>query len=189
MLPQVHEALAKRGLLPSTHYVDAGYTEAGVREVQTTDRHEAGAPREARVPAGDEFSALAASFPTASPDRIPIRHVAWLGLEPVLPWQSQVRGWLLPKALDSRALDAAVRDAFAARFELDEARRVPEPVQASLASVRAFGTERPDVALVNDELGVDAVLVSRFAPAEAEGLFDPPGGGVLVEVRLASGRQ
>ncbi len=164
-------------------------TLSGVREVQTTDRHEADGPREAQIPAGEEFAALAASFPTASPDHLPIRRVAWLGLEPVLPWQSQLRGWLLPKAVDSHALEAAVRDAFGAHFEIDDEHPVPDPVQASLASVRAFGTERPDVALVNDVLDVDAVLVARFAPAEAEGLFDAPGGAVLVEVRLASGRQ
>jgi tetratricopeptide (TPR) repeat protein len=137
---------------------------------------------------GDEFATLAASFPTATPERRPIRRVAWLGLAPVQSWPSRVRAWFMPQALDTVALEAALRAAFAARFQIETPRPVPGAAEPSLASVRAFGTERGDLALLNDVLDVDALIVVRFAPSEPEGWFDPPVRAVDFEVRLASGR-
>ena len=191
----LHSALAKV-------HADAGHTDEAAKqqalvatlsgaaqEVKTTDRLADGVPRETHVPAGEEFSSLAASFPTSSPDHRPIRRVAWLGLEPALGWQGRLRAWLLPRTVDPLALDAALRDAFAAHFELSDPQPVADEVQASLASVRAFGTERTDVALVNDVLDVDAVIVARYEPSDDVGPLDAAGGALDFEVRLASGRQ
>jgi tetratricopeptide (TPR) repeat protein len=194
--PPLRSALAKV-------YADAGHapeaareralvaTLTGAREIATSDRlAEGGAGREAGGPSGDEFAALAATFPTATPERLPIRRVAWLGLAPARDLRSVLRAWLLPKTVDAAALEAALRAAFAARFEIDpEPPAVPEEARHSLANLRAFGTERGDAALVNDVLGADASLAARFAAAESEGPFAPPGGAISIEVRFASGRQ
>ena len=165
-------------------------TLSGAREIETTDRLADGAVRAQSAPSGDEFAALAATFPTATPERLPIRRAAWLGLAPVRDWRSELRAWLLPRTVDEARLEAAMRAAFAARFEIDPAQLVvPEEVKPALAALRAFGTERADVALLNDLLQTDASLVARFAPAEPESLLAAPGGAIAIEVRLASGSQ
>ena len=123
---------------------------------------------------------------------IACRSIAWRGSAscPCADWRSQVRAWLLPQSSTSAALEAAAaRRLRRALRDRRGAARVPEEVEASLASVRAFGTERADVALVNDVLDIDACVVARFAPAEAEALFDAAGRRDRLEVRLASGRQ
>jgi tetratricopeptide (TPR) repeat protein len=165
-------------------------TLSGAREIETTDRLAAGVVHETEAPSGDEFAALAATFPTSTPERLPIRRVAWLGLAPVRDWRAELRAWLLPKTVDEARLEAALRAAFAARFEIDPAApAVPEEVKPALASLRAFGTERADVALLNDVLDADASVVARFAAAEPEALFAAPGDAIVLEVRLASGGQ
>jgi tetratricopeptide (TPR) repeat protein len=165
-------------------------TLSGARQIAPTDRGAEGGEGAEEAPAGGEFAALASTFPTATPDRLPIRHVAWLGLEPVRDWRGHLRAWLLPRRVDEAALEQTLRAAFAARFAIDPMKPgVPDEARASLANVRAFGTERADVSLVNDVLGVDASLVGRVAPAEPGALFSAPGAAVVLEVRLVSGRR
>jgi len=162
---------------------------AAASEVHAGDELMPGSAEAAEAPSGGEFAALVASFPTHTPERRPLRRIAWLGLEPPSSWQARLRAWLLPQAVDRAALETALRSAFAERFEIEPLRPVPGPAQASLANLRAFAAERVDVALANDVLGVDAVLVGRFGPAEPEGLFDPPATALSFELRLAAGRQ
>jgi len=163
---------------------------SGAKEIATTDGL-AGAAGTQTAPGagGDEFAGLAASFPTVTAERQPIGRVVWLGLEPVQGWQARVRAWLLPRTLDAHALESALRAAFAGRYQLDALHAIPEPATHSLANVRAFGTERADISLVNDVLDTEALLVARFTTVEPERLLDPPGGALAVEVRLATGRQ
>jgi len=191
--PPLRSALAKlhtrAGNLPAAEQQQALVValSGAAREIETRDALTTAAAAGAAA-AGDEFAALAASFPTGTPERRPIRRVAWLGLVPTQSWPGRVRAWLVPQAIDSTVLEAALRAAFAERFQIETPRPVPGPAEAPLASVRAFGTERGDVALSNDVLDVDAVIVARFAPAEPEAWLDPPVRAIEIEVRLASGR-
>jgi tetratricopeptide (TPR) repeat protein len=189
-----------RSALAKVH-TDAGDAEAaqreqalaatltGAREIAPTDAAEQ-ASAAAEVPRGGEFAALAATFPTATPDRVPIRRVAWLGVAPPSDWRGRLRAWLMPRTIDEAALEQALRAAFESRFEMDPgAARVPDEALASLAAVRAFGTERADVSLVNDSLGVDGSFAARWAPVESGALFAKPGAPLALEIRLLTGRR
>ncbi|HEU4431651.1 MAG TPA: tetratricopeptide repeat protein, partial [Myxococcota bacterium] len=165
-------------------------TLTGAREIAPADAVAERAAGAAEAPRGGEFAALAITFPTATPDRVPIRRVAWLGLSPARDWRGHLRAWLMPRAVDEAALGEELRAAFAARFAVEPGTPgVPDEARASLASLRAFGTERADVSLVNDSLGVDASFVTRWAPAEPGALFAKSGTALALEVRLLSGRR
>jgi len=143
---------------------------------------------ETAAPAGREFAALVGTFPLTQPDRRPIARVAWLGLAEPTDWRARLRAWVMPKAVDPLALDTALRDALAGRFQIAPERPVPVAAQPSLDALRALGAERGDVALVNDVLGVDASFVARYVPADAA-LLAPPGAPIGFELRLLGGRQ
>jgi tetratricopeptide (TPR) repeat protein len=135
------------------------------------------------------FSTLAESFPTHTPERRPLGRVAWLGLdEPASP-RARLRAWALPRAVDPALLEAALREALQARFEIAPGQELPEIVRPALANLRALGTERADIALVNDVLAVDATFVARWVESPQVGLFDAPNAPLTVELRLLGGRR
>jgi tRNA A-37 threonylcarbamoyl transferase component Bud32/Flp pilus assembly protein TadD len=134
------------------------------------------------------FVTLAESFPTHTSERRPLARVAWLGLEEPRDWRARLRAWLLPQAVDPGRLEAAVQNALRARFEIAEARELPEAARSALEDLRALGTERADIALVNDVLAVDAAFVARWLPSAQAGWFDPPNAPLTVELRLLGGR-
>jgi tetratricopeptide (TPR) repeat protein len=162
----------------------SGVTLAPARGLGGSGAEQTGADRP------NPFATLAESFPTQTPDRRPLGRVAWLGLEEPQGWRARLRAWLLPQAVDPAQLEAAVRNALRARFAIAEAPgALPELAQPALESLRALGTERADVALVNDVLGVDAAFVARWLPSAQAGWLDPPNAPLTVELRLLGGRR
>jgi len=147
------------------------------------------ASRSAEEQRATTFLALAESFPQTTPERRPLARVAWLGLGEPTGWKERVRAWWMPRAVDAGRLEAALLDALDARFELAPGSAVPEPAAPALANLRALGTGKADIALVNDLLGVDAAFLATRVSSPETGLFDPPDAPLTIELRMLGGRR
>jgi len=158
----------------------ASVTPKGTAKASANARPEAHGP--------NAFSTLAEGFPQAGPDGTPIARVVWLGLVTPHDWPSRMRTWLLPQTVDTALVEAELQYALGARFELVPGRPLSEQATPALASLRALGTERADVALVNDLLDVDASFTAHQVPNPEAGLFAPPGGPLRIELRMLGGR-
>jgi tetratricopeptide (TPR) repeat protein len=143
--------------------------------------------KEADVTSG--FAPLAAGFPATRRDGSPFAGVTFVGISRESSAVEVARSWLLPRTFDVRALDADVRAAFNARYELTPTGLVSELAKSAWQRTLKFSTERADLSLVNDELGVEASFVARLKP-KSPTAFDSPmtPQDLQLEVRMHTGR-
>ncbi len=191
--PPLRSALAKV-------YEQAGNAEAASAEqavvaklsgaaLTPDDGPTSGGPGSPQAPGSNAFTALAESFPQTTPRRVALGKIAFLGLDAPAGWRAQLRAWLLPRRVDPGRLDAAIGNALRRRFAISSAGSLDLPAERALAALRAGGTGRADVALLNDRLEVDAVFLARWVTPEDATLFDPPQRAVTVELRMLGGRR
>ncbi len=135
------------------------------------------------------FAPLAAGFPAVRRDGSPFAGVTFVGISRELSAVEVARSWLLPKTFDVRALDAEVRASFNARYELVPTGSVSDLAKGAWQRTLKFSTERADLSLVNDELGVEASFVARVKP-KTPTAFDSPitPEDLQLEVRMHTGR-
>ena len=137
-----------------------------------------------------DFERLFASFPVENPEsRKEIRKVAYLGLRSQQDGEALARRLLSPFAVDLAALDEAILNGIFTRYEAQPPPDPwPEVAVGATERLIEFGTAREDIALVNDELGVDAAFV-----VELERQSDPTGSLVderyVLRVRMVAGKR
>jgi len=134
------------------------------------------------------FAPLAASFPAARSDGRAFAGVTFLGISRSPSFTERVRDWLLPRAFDVSALEADVAAAFGERYELAPPGTVSELAQPAFERVRAFSTDRADLSLVNDELGVESAFVAELLHPTPIRLDAPMTPSPHLEVRMHIGR-
>jgi tetratricopeptide (TPR) repeat protein len=184
----------------ATVYAESGDTEAAAREEAlvsaltgvstseaTADHKPEAEGKHVGVRAG--FAPVAESFPATRRDGRPFEGVAFIGVTTQPTPIELARSWLLPRTLDAAAFEAELREAFAARYELEPLAAVSELARPALERTRAFSTERADLSLVNDELGVEASFVGRIKPKAAVAINAPMTPEDLqLDVRMHIGR-
>jgi Flp pilus assembly protein TadD len=139
-----------------------------------------------------DFENLIASFPVRNPlTREPIGRVTLMSLVEDLGWEQRLKGWLLPRTPDHRAIESLLIRSILERFELTDAARVPANLESVIADLRALSTDSEKIALVNDMLDVDATFLARLTRDSGASAESGIGGmtGMSVEVRLGTGRR
>lgn len=182
-------------------YEETGDAEAAARErarvsaltglaptdTRATARQETEKPKEAG--AGGPFASVAAGFPKARRDGSPFAGVAFIGVAQERTPVDHVRAWLLPRSLDLGALEAELRAAFEARYGLAPVGAVSDLVRPAYERVLAFSsTDRSDLSLVNDDLGVEVSFVAMLTPNEPTGIDSPLAPESQLEIRMHTGR-
>ena len=132
---------------------------------------------------------LAEGFPDSRKDGRAFVGVGFVGVQRELTPIERVRAWLLPRTFDLRAFEAEVEAAFAERYELIPLNSVSEVAEPAFERVLAFSTERADLSLVNDELGVEVSFAGRLKPKQAT-TWDSPlvPSDLRLEMRMHTGR-
>jgi tetratricopeptide (TPR) repeat protein len=152
-----------------------------------------GSEEPGRVPTelAEDFDALIASFPTRNPQTgEPIGPVILLRLVEDLGWKDRLKGWLVPRTPDHRAIESLLIRSILGQFELVEVPPIPAQLESVVADLLALSTEREKIALVNDMLRVDGTYLARLTRAPDKGAESGTSGisDWVVEVRLLGGR-
>jgi tetratricopeptide (TPR) repeat protein len=182
-------------------YEETGNADAAARERARVSALTGITPTDARATArkpeeksregapGGTFASVAAGFPPGRADGSPFAGVAFIGVTQQLSFIDHVRGWLLPRTLDAGALEADLRAAFEARYGLTPPGVVSDLVRPAYERVRTFSsTDRSDLSLVNDELGVEVSFVAQLKPVEPTAIDSPLAPESQIELRMHSGR-
>ena len=129
------------------------------------------------------FEELIASFPTQDPVvRGPIARVAVLGLSYERDWKGKILDWVHPLRVDLAHVGDELGRAVSGAYELTPLPETDVQLGPELARLRAGATSRPEIALVNDVLGTDALLVAELRDSDA-------GDGALeLELHMLTGR-
>jgi tetratricopeptide (TPR) repeat protein/SAM-dependent methyltransferase len=179
-------------------YAENGDAEAAAREqarvsaltgVAATASETAGKGGEKGLGGASGFTPLAEGFPAARSDGREFVGVAFIGITREQTLIEQVRSWLLPKVFDRRALEAEIRGAFADRYTLVPTGPISDLVRPTYERMLEFSTERADLSLVNDELGVEVSFVGRVKSKQTTA-FDAPmtPADLQLEMRMHTGR-
>ncbi|HKE11589.1 MAG TPA: tetratricopeptide repeat protein [Myxococcota bacterium] len=129
---------------------------------------------------GGIFKDLVAALPKQDPIlHGPIHRVAIVDLHEQRTWGGRILAWLEPWELDLRHLGVELAVAVGTEYEL-----IPMPEIATKLNreISRLGTDRPereDVALVNELLETDGVIVAQIRPAHS------PAGGSSSELQVS----
>jgi tRNA A-37 threonylcarbamoyl transferase component Bud32 len=140
---------------------------------------------------GLDFSALIETYPLDQLEMgvlVPIESVVFLGVQEQRTWREHARRWLLPRAVELEALDAAMLGSLRLQYEAHRAGEVPKIAQGPLQRVRNFGKSSGDISLVNDVLGAQASFVAKVRTQQPPKLWDAPDLPLLIELRMQGGR-
>ena len=189
--PPLRDALAgiyeKEGNAPAAQAQRVAAAGLVGTRIEPTDRTQAGVlPSGGGAAAPEWVGPMVASFPLRSPETgRPVGPTLFVGVMEPLDWKGQAREWLLPWTTDLERVDRQLIEGLIERYELVAPPEVPATTAAALERIRDFSTDRGDIAMVNDTLGVDAVFVAQIArPIDR---FEPDA-PLQIELRMLGGR-
>ncbi len=128
------------------------------------------------------FDELIASFPTQDPvAHGRIARVAVLGLSYERDWRGRVLDWVHPRRVDLARVGDELGRAVSATYELVDVPEAGAQLGPELGRLRAGATARPEIALVNDVIGTDALLVATLRDSAGDGALE-------LELHMLTGR-
>ncbi len=182
--PAAEAALAEAARLdPDAPHVSPKPAEAPrVRSIAAPSAAQKPAP----IGSGDGiFKDLIAALPKQDPIlHGPIRRVAIVSLYEQRGWSDRVLAWVNPREFDLGRVAAELAYAVGGGYELIPLPDIATKLSREIAQLEMESTQREDVALVNDLLETDAIILARVRPAhsrDSEAAFE-------LEVKMLIGR-
>jgi len=179
---------------------DAPAAEAALAEAVRLDPEAPHTPKQTEVPRAPSavsqaaapvgsgegiFKDLIAALPKQDPVlHGPIRRVAIVSLHEQREWSDRILAWVRPQELDLRRVGAELAYAVGGGYELVPLPDIATKLDREIARLEMDSTTREDVALVNELLETDAVLLAWVRPVHSRAGEAPRG----LDVKMLIGR-